>query len=49
MQFFQLFHKAHEVNPKGIHKVVPILGDMELAGLGISDEDRKMLASKVSL
>ncbi|XP_022824039.1 fatty acyl-CoA reductase wat-like [Spodoptera litura] len=44
-----LFHRAHEENPKGIHKVVPILGDMELPGLGINEEDRKMLASKVTI
>nr|XP_049707262.1 fatty acyl-CoA reductase wat isoform X1 [Helicoverpa armigera]XP_049707263.1 fatty acyl-CoA reductase wat isoform X2 [Helicoverpa armigera]XP_049707264.1 fatty acyl-CoA reductase wat isoform X3 [Helicoverpa armigera]XP_049707265.1 fatty acyl-CoA reductase wat isoform X4 [Helicoverpa armigera] len=44
-----LFHRAHEVNPKGIHKVVPIVGDMELPGLGISEEDRKMLTSKVTI
>nr|AID66650.1 fatty acyl reductase [Agrotis segetum] len=44
-----LFQRAHEENPKGVHKVVPVIGDMELPGLGISDEDRKMLASKVSI
>ncbi|XP_049883785.1 fatty acyl-CoA reductase wat-like [Pectinophora gossypiella] len=44
-----LFHRAHEENPKGIHKVVPIVGDMELPGLGISNEDRKTLISKVSI
>ncbi|KAJ8706265.1 hypothetical protein PYW08_010891 [Mythimna loreyi] len=44
-----LFHRAHEENPKGIHKVVTIQGDMELPGLGISDEDRKMLASKITV
>ncbi|XP_068621764.1 fatty acyl-CoA reductase wat-like isoform X2 [Battus philenor] len=44
-----LFQRAHEENPKGIHKVVPIQGDMELPGLGLSDEDRKTLISKVSI
>lgn len=44
-----LFHKAHEENPKGIHKIVPICGDMVLPGLGISDEDRKTLTSRVTI
>ncbi|XP_075988965.1 fatty acyl-CoA reductase wat-like [Anticarsia gemmatalis] len=44
-----LFHRAHEENPKGIHKVVPIIGDMELPGLGMNDEDRKMITSKVTI
>ncbi|CAG4949291.1 unnamed protein product [Parnassius apollo] len=44
-----LFHRAHEENPKGIHKVVPIIGDMELPGLGLCDEDRKTLTSKVTI
>nr|QLI61993.1 fatty acyl-CoA reductase 3 [Streltzoviella insularis] len=44
-----LFHRAHDENPKGIHKVVAIAGDMELPGLGISDEDRKTLASRVTV
>ncbi|RVE43125.1 hypothetical protein evm_012204 [Chilo suppressalis] len=44
-----LFEKAHEVNPKGIHKVVPIVGDMELPGLGMSDEDRKTVTSKATV
>ncbi|CAH0602069.1 unnamed protein product [Chrysodeixis includens] len=44
-----LFQRALDENPKGIHKVVPILGDMELPGLGISEEDRKTLASKVTI
>ncbi|XP_026740069.1 fatty acyl-CoA reductase wat-like [Trichoplusia ni] len=44
-----LFQRALDENPKGIHKVVPILGDMELPGLGISDEDRKTLANKVTI
>ncbi|CAK1592974.1 unnamed protein product [Parnassius mnemosyne] len=44
-----LFHRAHDVNPKGIHKVVPIIGDMELPGLGLCDEDRKTLTSKVTI
>ncbi|XP_014355320.2 fatty acyl-CoA reductase wat [Papilio machaon] len=44
-----LFQRAHEENPKGIHKLVPIVGDMELPGLGLSDEDRKTLTTKVSI
>ncbi|XP_072948530.1 fatty acyl-CoA reductase wat-like [Epargyreus clarus] len=44
-----LFHRAHEENPKGIHKVIPIIGDMEQPGLGISDEDRRTLISKVTI
>ncbi|CAH2235455.1 jg13306 [Pararge aegeria aegeria] len=44
-----LFHRAHEENPKGIHKVIPIVGDMEMPGIGLSDEDRKMLTSKVTI
>ncbi|XP_063836655.1 fatty acyl-CoA reductase wat-like [Ostrinia nubilalis] len=44
-----LFHRALDENPKGIHKVVPIIGDMELPGLGISDEDRRTITSKVSV
>ncbi|KAJ0182878.1 hypothetical protein K1T71_000854 [Dendrolimus kikuchii] len=44
-----IFHKAHEVNPKGIHKVVPVVGDMELPGLGMSEQDRKTLISKVTI
>ncbi|XP_060808981.1 fatty acyl-CoA reductase wat-like [Amyelois transitella] len=44
-----LFHRAHEENPKGIHKVVPVVGDMELPGLGISDQDRKTITSKVTI
>ncbi|CAG4986109.1 unnamed protein product [Colias eurytheme] len=44
-----LFKRAHEENPKGIHKVIPVLGDMEQPGLGLSPEDRKMLTSKVSI
>ncbi|CAB3257461.1 unnamed protein product [Arctia plantaginis] len=44
-----LFHRAHEENPKGIHKVVPIVGDMALPGLGMNDEDRKLLASKATI
>ncbi|XP_034828298.1 fatty acyl-CoA reductase wat-like [Maniola hyperantus] len=44
-----LFHRAHEENPKGIHKVVPVIGDMEMPGIGLSDEDRKMLTSKVTI
>ncbi|CAH2056210.1 unnamed protein product, partial [Iphiclides podalirius] len=44
-----LFHRAHEENPKGIHKVVPIFGDMESPGLGLCDDDRKTLISKVSI
>ena len=44
---FQVFQAAHEINPKGIHKIVPIVGDMELPGIGISDEDRRLLISRV--
>ncbi|KAM3955185.1 fatty acyl-CoA reductase wat [Aphomia sociella] len=44
-----LFFRAHEENPKGIHKVVPIIGDMELPGLGISEEDRKTITSKITI
>ncbi|KAL4711343.1 hypothetical protein ACJJTC_019184 [Scirpophaga incertulas] len=44
-----LFHKANEVNPKGVHKVIPIIGDMELPDLGISDADRNLLINKVSI
>ncbi|KAJ2943391.1 hypothetical protein O0L34_g12201 [Tuta absoluta] len=44
-----LFQRAHEENPKGFHKVLPIVGDMELPGLGMSDEDRKTLTTRVSI
>ncbi|XP_050358279.1 fatty acyl-CoA reductase wat-like [Nymphalis io] len=44
-----VFQRAHEENPKGIHKVIPIVGDMELPGMGLSKEDRKMLISKVTI
>ncbi|XP_048487844.1 fatty acyl-CoA reductase wat isoform X1 [Plutella xylostella] len=44
-----LFQRAHEENPKGIYKVVPVVGDMELPGLGLSEEDRKNLTSKVTV
>ncbi|XP_045458029.1 fatty acyl-CoA reductase wat-like [Melitaea cinxia] len=44
-----VFQRAHEENPKGIHKVVPIVGDMELPGLGLSDGDRKLLKSRVTI
>ncbi|KAI5640449.1 male sterility protein domain-containing protein [Phthorimaea operculella] len=44
-----LFQKAHEENPKGVHKVLPIIGDMELPGLGMSEEDRKTLITRVSV
>lgn len=44
-----LFHRAHEENPKGIYKVVPIVGDMQLPGLGMNDEDRKIITSKVTI
>ncbi|XP_059061576.1 fatty acyl-CoA reductase wat-like [Achroia grisella] len=44
-----LFFRAHEENPKGIHKIVPIVGDMELPGLGISEEDRRTITSKITV
>lgn len=44
-----IFQRAHEENPKGIHKVVPIVGDMELPGLGLNDRDRKLLTSRVTI
>ncbi|CAF4887796.1 unnamed protein product [Pieris macdunnoughi] len=44
-----VFHRAHEENPKGIHKVVPVVGDMEEPGLGLSNEDRKMITSRVTI
>ncbi|XP_028039281.1 fatty acyl-CoA reductase wat-like [Bombyx mandarina] len=44
-----LFQRAHNEKPKSVHKVVPIYGDMTLPGLGISDEDRKTLVSKVTI
>lgn len=44
-----LFEKAHEINSKGINKVIAVNGDMELPGLGISDADWKMLTSKVTI
>ncbi|XP_052749017.1 fatty acyl-CoA reductase wat-like isoform X2 [Galleria mellonella] len=44
-----LFFRAHEENPKGIHKVIPIDGDMALPGLGISEEDRKTITSKITI
>lgn len=46
-QCFKIFHRAHIENPKGFHKVIPVVGDMEKPGLGLSNEDRKMLISKV--
>ncbi|XP_026483465.2 fatty acyl-CoA reductase wat-like [Vanessa tameamea] len=44
-----IFQRALEENPKGIYKVIPIVGDMELPGIGISDEDRKLLISRVTI
>ncbi|XP_063632599.1 fatty acyl-CoA reductase wat-like isoform X1 [Cydia splendana] len=44
-----LFQRAHQENPKGIFKVIPIVGDMELPGLGISEEDRKTIISKTTI
>ncbi|VVD02982.1 unnamed protein product [Leptidea sinapis] len=44
-----LFHRANKENPKGIYKVVPIIGDMQKPGLGLSKEDRKLLTSRVSI
>ncbi|CAH0712993.1 unnamed protein product, partial [Brenthis ino] len=44
-----VFQRAHEENPKGIHKVIPIVGDMELPGIGLSNEDRKLLISRVTI
>nr|XP_032525562.1 fatty acyl-CoA reductase wat-like [Danaus plexippus plexippus] len=43
-----VFERAHNENPKGIHKVVPVVGNMELPDLGLSLEDRKTLTSRVS-
>ncbi|OWR49358.1 fatty-acyl CoA reductase 2, partial [Danaus plexippus plexippus] len=42
-----VFERAHNENPKGIHKVVPVVGNMELPDLGLSLEDRKTLTSRV--
>ncbi|XP_073965347.1 fatty acyl-CoA reductase wat-like isoform X2 [Choristoneura fumiferana] len=44
-----VFHRVNAENPKGVFKVVPIVGDMELPGLGISEEDKKMLTAKVTV
>ncbi|XP_046975700.1 fatty acyl-CoA reductase wat-like [Vanessa cardui] len=44
-----IFQRALEANPKGIYKVIPIVGDMELPGMGISDDDRKLLISRVTI
>ncbi|CAH2101865.1 unnamed protein product [Euphydryas editha] len=44
-----VFQRAHEENPKGIHKVVAIVGDMQLPGLGLSEVDRKLLTSRVTI
>ncbi|XP_061381465.1 fatty acyl-CoA reductase wat-like isoform X2 [Danaus plexippus] len=44
-----VFERAHNENPKGIHKVVPVVGNMELPDLGLSLEDRKTLTSRVSI
>lgn len=44
----KLFEKLKKENPEALDKIVPVNGDMMSLGLGISDEDKKLL-SKVSI
>ncbi|GBP78155.1 Fatty acyl-CoA reductase wat [Eumeta japonica] len=44
--YSKLFHKAREINPKGVHKVVAVSGDMEAPGLGLSERDRNTLLER---
>lgn len=44
-----LFSRLNQLNPKCRHKVTPIKGDVGEEGLGMSEVDRQLLASKVNV
>ncbi|XP_077994959.1 fatty acyl-CoA reductase 1-like [Glandiceps talaboti] len=45
----QLFDKVREENPSGLERLVAVKSDMLEPGLGLSDEDRKMLQQEVGV
>lgn len=45
----QIFDRVKEANPKALHKVIPIQGDIAMPGLGISESDQLTLTNEVSV
>lgn len=45
----KIFDRLKEENPKALNKVIGISGDISLDGLGLSDNDLKMLIKEISV
>lgn len=44
-----MFERLKKCHPKSIEKIIPISGELVTNGLGISEEDRKILINEVNV